>query len=420
MVGSIIFEPTMCIADRQRKFAMTTASSISYTRRHGAGFAIASLGSGLMMASASAPSPFYPVLQREMAFSDVTMTAIFAVYAIVLLFTLLVGGSSSDHVGRRPILSLAFVLLALSALVFEAAISPLGLIGARALQGIACAFLLSTLSAAIVDLEPPERPGLAAVCNSVLPLIGLAAGALASGIVMEHASSPKIDVFVAITVVSLILAAAVWLLPETSPRHEGLLQALMPRLGVPVSARSAFWQSAPAIIAGWATGGLYLSLGAPIVAVVFGIHSYLMQGAVVTLISGTGALACFIARTHQPRRIMLYGTFALSVGTVLTLAGIWIGSLTVYLLALAFAGTGFGTCFYGSLRTIVPLSPPDERGELFASIFTLSYLAFGLPVVFAGLALPYAGLHATVLVYGTTIAIMAAIAGLWRRYGSKT
>lgn len=397
---------------------MTLTSGLSYTPRHRAGFAIASLGSGLMMASASAPSPFYPVLQRQMAFSEATMTAIFAVYAIVLLFTLLTGGSSSDHLGRRPVLSLAFLGLAVSALAFELATTPAALIGARALQGISCAFLLSTLSAAIVDLEPPDKPGLAAVCNTTIPLIGLAVGALASGLVMEHADHPKADVFIAITVISLILSAAVWLLPETSPRHEGLLEALKPRLGVPAPARSAFWQSAPAIFAGWATGGLYLSLGAPIIAVVFGISSFFMQAIVVTLLAGMGALACFLARGYTPRQIMLYGTTALALGTTLTLVGVAISSLGLYLLALAFAGTGFGTCFYASLRTIVPLTPPDERGELFASIFTLSYLAFGVPAVLAGLVIPHLGFVPTVLVYGIIIAVMAAIAGLWRKFGT--
>lgn len=394
---------------------MTPSRNILYTPRHRAGFAIASLGSALMMTSASAPSPFYPVLQREMGFSDVTMTLIFAVYAIILLFTLLTGGSSSDHLGRRPVLSFAFVLLAVAALSFEFATTPSGLIGARALQGVACAFLLSTLSAAIADLEPPDRPGLAAVCNSTIPLIGLGVGALVSGLVMQVSSHPKAVVFATIAIISFMLAAIVWLLPETSPRHGGLIDALRPRLGVPASAKAAFWKSAPAIVAGWATGGLYLSLGAPIIAVAFEIKSPLMQGAVVTLLSGVGGLACFMARRYEPRQIVLFGTTALAIGTALTLVGIEMRSLTLYLLALSIAGTGFGTCFYGALRTIVPLSAPEERGELFASIFTLSYLAFGVPVVFAGLVIPHIGLDATVVGYGITITVMAGIAGLWRK-----
>ena len=385
-----------------------------YTKRHYLGFLTASVGSGLMMASASAPSPFYPVLQNELEFSDVAMTAIFAVYAILLLLSLLIGGSSSDHVGRRPVLSLAFMLLAAFAVVFETATSLAGLIAARALQGIACAFLLSTLSAAIVDLEPPGKSGLAAICNSVIPLIGLAAGTLASGIVMDHADYPKGDVFGAIAVISVIFSALVWLLPETSPRHEGLMKALRPRLGIPEQARSTFWQCAPAIIAGWATGGLYLSLGAPIMSSIFGSHNTVLQGGVVTVLSGMGAVACFLARTNTPHRILIFGTSALAAGTIATLAAMELRSVPVYILALTLAGTGFGTCFYGSIRSIVPLVSSGERSELFAAIFTLSYLAFGIPAVIAGAFIPLIGLHATVSAYGTLIVLMAAAAGILR------
>lgn len=347
------------------------------------------------------------------------MTVIFAVYAIVLLFSLLTAGSSSDHLGRRPVSSFAFLVLAAAAVAFELAASPAGLIGARALQGIACAFLLSTLAAAIVDLEPPDKPGLAAICNATIPMVGLAVGALASGIIMEHAAHPKAVVFIAIAAISVAFSAAIWLLPETSPRHNGLLEVLMPRIGVPAPARVAFWQSAPAIVAGWATAGLYLSLGSPIITIVFNANNFLMKSLVVTVLAGMGALACFLARNYTPREIMLYGTSALALGTLLTLIGVVFASLSLYFLALAFAGTGFGTCFYASLKSIVPLTPQDERGELFASIFTLSYVAFGVPAVLAGFMIPYAGFQVTVLGYGIIITVLAAIAGLLRKLATE-
>jgi hypothetical protein len=55
-----------------------------------AGFVIALTAVAGMMASASAPSPFYPVLQERIGFSAGTMTIIFAVYAVALPLTLLV------------------------------------------------------------------------------------------------------------------------------------------------------------------------------------------------------------------------------------------------------------------------------------------------------------------------------------------
>lgn len=391
-----------------------------YTARHRAGFAIVLIGLMLMMASASAPSPFYPVLQRDIGFSDPTLTGIFAVYTVFLLATLLTAGSCSDHLGRRPVLSAGFAGLALALLVFAQSTTVEGLLIARAIQGVACALLLSTLSATIVDLEPPSHPGSAAIANSVIPLVGLALGALVSGLIMGVAAAPKMDVFGSLVVLCLMLAVAIWGLPETSPRHEGLLSALRPRLGLPPRARAAFWQAAPAIIAGWATGGLYLSLGAPIVARIFGIHSTLMQAFVVTLLSGMGALACYLARHRTPRQITLGGTAALSIGTALTLIGMTLPSLPLYLVALSIAGMGFGTCFYGALRTLIPLSTPNERGEFFAAILTLSYTAFGVPTLIAGLLMPKLGLTITAVGYGAMIVLLATLAGVLRKFTTTT
>ncbi|HEV3380581.1 MAG TPA: hypothetical protein VG142_06340 [Trebonia sp.] len=53
----------------------------------------------LFFASAAA-SPPYPVYQAQFGFSAATLTAVFAVYVLVLLVTLLFFGSVSDFLGR--------------------------------------------------------------------------------------------------------------------------------------------------------------------------------------------------------------------------------------------------------------------------------------------------------------------------------
>ena len=371
-----------------------------------------------MMTGASAPSPFYPVLQQELGFSSATLTGIFAVYAIALLVTLLITGSLSDHIGRRPTLSAGFVILAGSMVVFWHADSVATLFVARVLQGAASGLLMSSLSAAVVDLEPKNRPGAAATFNSVSPLAGLALGALIAGIVLDKASAPLVVVFGSLTAVYAVLAVAVWLLPETSPRSEGLLRSLRPRVGVPLAGRPAFLRSTPALIAGWATGGLYLSLGAPIVATQLGGSDHVEQGLVVTVLTGVGAVACYVARRHSSRRITIFGTSALAVGTALTLAALAAGSLWAFIAAAVVAGAGFGTAFLGIMRSITPAVGPHERGELFAAVFVVSYLAFGIPAVIAGIAAPHAGLATTTYVYGGVVVALSALAGALRAFGS--
>src|ERR1700733_10002613 len=57
----------------------------------------------LMFCAAGAPTPLYGVYRAQLRFSATTLTAVFAVYALVLLLTLLVFGSVSDYLGRRRV-----------------------------------------------------------------------------------------------------------------------------------------------------------------------------------------------------------------------------------------------------------------------------------------------------------------------------
>ncbi len=397
----------------------TTVDAPAATRRgHPVGFALALGAILVMMAGASAPSPFYPVLQRDIGFSSATLTGIFAVYAVALLLTLLVTGSLSDHLGRRPVLSGALALLAVSMLVFWHADSVTLLVTGRVVQGVASGLLLSSLTATVVDLEPPSRPGLAPTANSVVPMAGLALGALVGGAVIDLSGSPLAVVFGVLAGVYAVLALAVWLLPETSPRHDGVLRSFRPTVGVPVGARPAFARSAPALFAGWATGGLYLSLGAPIVAQELGGANHVEQGLVVTTLTGVGALSSYVARNRTSRQITLYGTTALALGTALTLLALALGSFWGFIAAAVVAGSGFGTSFLGIMRSITPTVGPDERGELFASVFVVSYLAFGIPAVVAGIAAPHVGLATTTYGYGGLVIVLSATAALLRKYRS--
>ncbi|MBA8820081.1 hypothetical protein BRY73_22715 [Ochrobactrum sp. P6BS-III] len=385
-------------------------NQLQVTNSERSGFAIALLSQFIMMASASLPSPFYPALQQEIGFSAAALTGIFAIYAGGLLTALLIAGASSDYIGRRPVLTLGSVLLAISAFDFMTATSLEGLMTARCVQGLACGLLITASSATAVDFEPRKLPGIASICNSVVPLLGLAAGALIAGIVMNLFEQPRIYAFGGLIGISLILSALVWALPESSPCHSGFITSLQPRLKLPSNVRRMFWKCMPAIVAASATGGFYLALG-PLID----LHDYLAQASVITLLAFGGAIASYIARSLAPRHIMLYGATSLAIGTVFTVVGVVLPNIAIYLIAIFIAGTGFGTCYYASLRSIVPLTPSSERSEVFASFFTINYLAFGVPVVLAGIAMPYLGLQTTLLIYGLVIALMAAMAGALRK-----
>ncbi len=380
------------------------------------GFWFGVVATMLMLVGASAPSPFYPVLQEELGFSSAVMTVIFAIYAVFLLGALLVSGSLSDHVGRRPVVSAGFVVLAASMVAFWHADSVAMLLTARAVQGAATGIIMSGLAALVVDLEPRHQPGAASTFNAVFPLVGLALGALASGLVIEVVATPLPWVFGVLAVVFVAIAGLVWLVPETITRRAGAVRSLVPSVGVPSPARAAFWRGAPAVLAGWATGGLYLSLGAPLVGRELGAANHVLQGLVVTVLTGAGALTVFVMRHRSARTVMLFGSAVLGVGTLLTLLALSAHGLVAFLVAAAVTGTGFGTVFYGFIRSVTPTVGAHQRGELFGAVFTLSYLAFGLPAVAAGLASPALGLVTTTWIYGVAVAALSMSSYVLRRW----
>jgi len=396
-----------------------TLTAVPRTRRR-VGFVVVLVALTVFLIGASAPSPFYPVLRERIGFSAVTMTLIFAVYAVAMLITLLVTGSLSDHLGRRPVIAAGLLILSGSMAAFWHAESVGVLVTARAVQGLGAGLLLSSMSAAIVDLEPENRPGVGAIANSVTPLAGLAAGGLISGLVLDLAPDAALAaVFGALTAAFVVMALAVWVAPETSVRRVGVLASLKPKVGVPPQARAAFWRALPALVAGWATSGFYLSLGAPLAAQELGGETHLEQGLVIVALNGAGAAMCFVARHWTSRRITLYGTTTLALGTAATLLALVAGSMVWFLVAAVFAGTGFGASFMGILRSITPLAPPHRRGELFAAVFVASYLAFGIPAVAAGFAVGEFGLFSTSIAFGVVVVVLAATAALLRRFGSR-
>ena len=87
------------------------------------------------LAGSSAPTPLYSLYQAAWGFSSVTVTVVFAVYALAVLASLLVVGSLSDYVGRRPVLLVATLVQAAAMGVFVAAHGVPALLVARVLQG---------------------------------------------------------------------------------------------------------------------------------------------------------------------------------------------------------------------------------------------------------------------------------------------
>jgi MFS family permease len=284
------------------------------------------------------------------------------------------------------------------------------LLAARAVQGLATGAAVGVLGAYLLDLQPADGSRLGSLINSVAPTSGLGLGAVLTGLLVQYAPHPTRLVFALLTAAFLALAVATAALPETVQATDGALAALLPRVAVPVAARRAFIAAVPTMIATWALGGLILSVGGSLLGTVFGQANHAVVGLVIGLFAGAGAAAGLAARDLTPALMARLGTIALAFGTGLFLLALTKSSLTVFVLASIVAGGGFGAAFLGALRSVTQLAEPHQRAALLSAVYIVSYLAFSIPAVLAGVLITHLGLRDTALGYGSFVAMIAVLA----------
>jgi MFS family permease len=370
-------------------------------------FWVVAATTAMVPAASSAPSPLYRVYQAEFRFSALTLTLIFAVYVFALMASLLTVGRLSDYVGRRAVLAGALVVEAGAMALFFVADGVTSLLIARVVQGIATGAAIGALGAYLLDLQPSDGSRLGSLLNSVAPTVGLGIGATVTGVLVQYAPDPTRLIFAILTALFVVLALTTVVLPETVKRVDGAVASLRPEIAVPPRARRSFAGAIPTMVSTWALGGLILSVGGSLLAVVFGQGNHAVVGLVIGLFHFSAATAALLARELSPSSMARVGGVALAVGTGLVLLALGTSSMTVFVAASIIAGGGFGCGFLGALRSVTQLAEPQERAALLSAVYVVSYLAFSVPALVAGVLVTNIGLLNTSLAYAGVVALIA-------------
>lgn len=366
------------------------------------------------LAGSSAPTPLYAVYRAQWHFSTTMLTAVFGVYAIAVLASLLVVGRLSDHVGRRPVLLAATLMQPVAMAIFATASGLDELLLARVVQGLSAGAALAAVGAGLLDLDRARG----ATANAVAPMTGTAVGGLLGGAMVQYLPAPTHLVYAVLAVVFLAQAILVHFMAETAPMRQGALASLRPQLHVPPKARRAVLFAAPTLVAVWALAGFYGSLGPTLLRGLTGSNSVLLGGVALFLLAGAGAVTVLSTQRLTPHALTATGAAAMFFGLGLVLAALHAHALSLFLAGTVVAGAGFGAGFQGALRSVVALIEAHERAGVVSVLFVISYLALGLPAVAAGYdvarhgqIVPTAAEYATALM-GLALVVLAA--GAWR------
>lgn len=359
--------------------------------------------------ASGAPTPLLVVWQREWGFPDSVLTFAFASYAFTFLLALLVGGSLSDHLGRKPVILGSLVLALASVAMFMLAPSVEWVIAARSVQGIAVGVVTAAYTAALVELAGPgTRYG--PIVAAASPVAGLGLGALLGGVAVEIWGQNGNEVLFGTVGVLVLLGLVLTIFaPETTTRVPGALRSLIPQVVVPRTARAFFLRMLPILVASWATGSFFLGLAPTIVHELLHLDSGLIDGFTAS-IHAFGVCAGSIVFGRAAVGASLRGGAAgLVVGVGLIVVGVLTSQIAFVWIGAVVESFAFGAAFGAIFRGIAPLAPEHQRAGTFAAVYVAAYLALGIPSIVAGQLIAPFGLQPVVVAWTSIIVVLAAV-----------
>ncbi|EFL23641.1 MFS superfamily transporter [Streptomyces himastatinicus ATCC 53653] len=360
----------------------------------------------------NAATPLYVLWQRDIGFSQGTLTVVFAFYIVGLLGSLLVSGVLSDRLGRKPVLLPALALAVTACLIFATAHTVAALIVARLFTGIAVGAIVSAGMAAVTDVAGQDRKRLAALLASCAMVFGAGLGPFLAGVLSETLPAPTVTVFVVEAALLITAILAVLRMPVRRPTAPPARGKWVRVPGVPHGNGPQLTLGIAVFAPGITATSFVLSLGPSLLAGLLGTTSRIVAGGM--------AFAMFLAATgvqfavqKLPRRTILT---AGAVSTVLSMLALitavrtsWIPALIASAL-LAGAGQGMGQL--GGLSLLNSTVPPQRLAEANAALNVGGYVPAGLLPVSAGYLSDAVGLTDGATLFGLVLMALATAGGI--------
>ncbi|MGW7295053.1 MFS transporter [Streptomyces xiamenensis] len=374
----------------------------------------------------NAVSPLYGVWQRDIGFSQGTLTVIFATYMAGLITSLLISGNLSDRIGRRPVLLPAIALALLACLVFATARSVPALLAGRLLTGLAIGAIVSAGMAAVTDIAGDQRRRLAALLASSGMVLGAGTGPLLAGVLSEYAPGPTHTVF-AVEAALLGTALLVVLRMPLPPVHPTTAPGRWIRVpSVPRPNRRQLLLGIAVFAPGITSTSFVLALGPTLLSGLLGNTSRVLAGAMAFAMFFMGTVAQFAAVRWSVRRILLTGVAALLLGLATLAGAVPATSEAALMTAALLLGAGQGLGQLGGLSLLNSSVPTTRLAEANAALNTAGYLLAGALPVATGYLSDAVGLAPATTAFTTLMAVLVLAGGLFvlspgsRAAGSRT
>ena len=359
-------------AGGRTRTALATRGTLPWLSRR-AGFWAIAFSFLAVAAFSTAPSSLYGLYEQQEHLSSLTITIVYAVYALGIVVSLLLAGHVSDWYGRRAVLLPALAVAVVAAVIFLTWRSLAGLIVARVLTGLALGAAVATATAFVTDLDAgpdgvaTRRAGIVA---TIANIGGLALGPLIAGLLARYAGHGLTLPFLVFLALLLAAVGLVIVAPEGHAAIDPRPKYRPQRLTAPANGRSQFLAAATGVCTAFAVGGLFAGLAGTFLAGPLHQPSPALTGLTIFLAFGAGVLVQTTTTSWPARRLLAAGIVPMLAGLCLLVLSAWTSppSLALFLAGGIVAGTGIGAIIRGSLTVVISTASPDDRAGALADV----------------------------------------------------
>lgn len=359
-----------------------------------------------------------PVYRESGGLPDAFVSLAFATYVVGLVPALFLAAEVADRVDRRWPVRLAVVLSgAASVVLCLGAGQAWLLVVGRLLSGAAAGAVLGPGTAWVTELSGDDRPAAPRRVAIALSL-GLGGGPLLAGLVAQWAPWPEVTPYLLHLMLSVAAGALLWGAPDPSPGAadhaatgpgggEGAGGA--PSFRRAITSRPFLW--AVPLTAPWVFGTVTMSFAVlPSVVHVPGLDA-VTAGVVTGITMGTGVLVQPLAQRLErarPGAALPTGMALAAVGMALAASGLAVRAPALLPPTAVVLGAAYGLVLVSGLRRTGTLGRPRDRARLNAAYYSLTYIGFAQPFVFAVVATTRAG-QVGYAVVGAVVAAATAV-----------
>ncbi len=367
------------------------------------------------------------VMYKNHGLSVTTVDVLLFDYVLGIVPALLIGGPLSDRFGRRRLMCPAPLIAASASLLLAVGADSVAALSiGRVLSGVALGMAMAVGGSWVKELsQPPYSPaaavGTGARRSAMSLTAGFALGAGVAGVLAQWAPWPHSLPY--LVNVALCAAGAAWALrvSETvvrqsnsgnlrddlripSPGHRRFLSVALPVAVWVFASVGTAYAVLPTLLAGQAHS---LQIG--------------FSALLTVLTLGCGFLIQSVARRIDRPGVARIAALALVLVTAgMVLAAVAASTLTLWtaLIAAAVLGAGNGIGLVAGLQEVERIAEPRDLAGLTAVFYSVCYIGFGLPALFALLD-QTTGLGYPVMLVAGAVVALGCLAVVLRNYRAK-